>query len=140
MKLKKNEISEVLVIKLEKGEDLLEALNSIVKRENVKAGFFTGIGGLNRVKIGAFISGKYEEITLEGQFEVVSLLGNISIKEGQPFIHAHITVSKKDGTSFGGHLLSGSVIYPMCEIFLIKLKEPIKRRFDEETQLYVLDL
>ena len=140
MKVNKNEISEVLIIKLEKGEDLLETLNSIVERENIEAGFFTGIGALSKVRIGIFIQGKYEEITIEDELEIVSLLGNISLKDGKPFVHAHITVSKKGGEAFGGHLLPGSIISVTCEIFLVRLKNPIKREFDKELKLYLLDL
>lgn len=140
MKVKKNEVSEVLVVKLEKGEDLLEALSSIVKKENIKAGFFTGIGALNKVKMGIFVEGKYEEITIEDELEIVSLLGNVSLKDGKPFVHAHITVSRRDGTAFGGHLLPGSIISVTCEIFLVKLKESLERRFDEELKLYLLNL
>lgn len=140
MKVKKNEIAEVLVIKLAKGEDLLETLTKFVERENIKAGFFAGIGGLNKVKMGTFIEGKYEEIIIEGQLEITSLLGNVSLKDEKPFIHAHIAVSKEDGSTFGGHLLPGSTVSPTCEIFLIKLKNAIRRRFDEEVKLYVLDL
>ncbi len=140
MKVKKNEIAEVLVIKLEKGEDLLETLSTVVEKENVEAGFFTGIGALNRVKMGIFIEGKYEEIVIEDELEIVSLLGNVSLKDGKPFVHAHIIVSKRDGSAFGGHLLPGSIISVTCEIFLIKLKNAIKRGFDEEIKLYLLDL
>lgn len=140
MKVNKNEISEVLIIKLEKGEDLLETLNSIVERENIEAGFFTGIGALSKVRMGIFTQGKYEEITIEDELEIVSLLGNISLKDGKPFVHAHITVSKKGGEAFGGHLLSESIISVTCEIFLVRLKNPIKRELDKELKLYLLDL
>jgi len=140
LKVKKNEISEVLVIKLEKGEDVLETLNTIVEKENIEAGFFTGIGALNKVKMGIFIEGKYEEIIIEDELEIVSLLGNVSLKDGKPFVHAHIIVSKRDGSAFGGHLLPGSIISVTCEVFLIKLKKPIKRGFDEEIKLYLLEL
>lgn len=140
MKVKKNEISEVLVIKLEKGEDVLETLNTIVEKENIEAGFFTGIGALNKVKMGIFIEGKYEEIIIEDELEIVSLLGNVSLKDGKPFVHAHIIVSKRDGSAFGGHLLPGSIISVTCEVFLIKLKKPIKRGFVEEIKLYLLEL
>jgi len=140
LKVKKNDISEVLVIKLEKGEDVLETLNTIVEKENIEAGFFTGIGALNKVKMGIFIEGKYEEIIIEDELEIVSLLGNVSLKDGKPFVHAHIIVSKRDGSAFGGHLLPGSIISVTCEVFLIKLKKPIKRGFDEEIKLYLLEL
>jgi len=140
VKVKKNEVSEVLVVKLEKGEDLLEALSSIVKKENIKAGFFTGIGALNKVKMGIFVEGKYKEINMEGELEIVSLLGNVSLKEGKPFVHAHIIVSRRDGAAFGGHLLPGSIISVTCEIFLVKLKEPLERSFDEKLKLYLLNL
>jgi len=140
LKVKKNEVSEVLVIKLEKGEDLLEALSSVVEKENIEAGFFTGIGALNRVKMGIFVEGEYKEITIEDELEIVSLLGNVSLKNGKPFVHAHITVSRRDGSAFGGHLLPGSSISVTCEIFLVKLKEPLRRKFDEKLKLYLLSL
>jgi predicted DNA-binding protein with PD1-like motif len=62
-------------------------------------------------------------------------VGNISLKDGNPIIHAHITLAGKTGKTYGGHLAPGTVIFA-CEFILEVFDGPIfERGFDEETSL-----
>jgi predicted DNA-binding protein with PD1-like motif len=38
-------------------------------------------------------------------------MGNVSIKEGKPFLHLHIVVSDTDLRCWGGHLFPGSAVF-----------------------------
>lgn len=52
---------------------------------------------------------RYREVRLEGLWEVVSFLGNVTQKDGEPFVHAHIALSGPTGEMRGGHLVSAEV-------------------------------
>jgi predicted DNA-binding protein with PD1-like motif len=61
--------------------------------------------------------------------------GDVSLKDGHPFIHAHITLSDKSGKAYGGHLAPGTVVFA-CEFKLEVFEDPgIKREFHEATGL-----
>ena len=71
--------------------------------------------------------------------EVVSLIGDIALDGGNPKVHAHVVVGKKNGTTMGGHLLEAHV-RPTLELVLQDSTEQLKRKFDRESGLALIDL
>ena len=43
--------------------------------------------------------------------EITSFTGNVSIRDGKPFLHAHAGFASRDGGSVGGHLLPGCTVF-----------------------------
>ena len=41
------------------------------------------------------------------QVEVLSLIGDVALKDGEPKVHAHVVVGRSDGSTRGGHLMDG---------------------------------
>ncbi|GIW69085.1 MAG: hypothetical protein KatS3mg100_579 [Candidatus Parcubacteria bacterium] len=78
----------------------------------------------------------YEETELKGVWEVVSLLGNVTRKEGQPFLHAHATLSGAGGHTRGGHLVRATVAVTL-EIALWHSAIP-DRSFDADIGLFLV--
>ena len=52
---------------------------------------------------------KYHRKQFIGEFELTSLIGNITLKEGLPFSHTHITFSDTNYNVFGGHLFDAKI-------------------------------
>ena len=78
---------------------------------------------------------KYVDKTFAEQMEITNLTGNISCKDGKPYLHVHVTASRRDYTCVGGHLLSAR-INGACELLVAKFPgATLGRRFDEETGL-----
>ena len=73
------------------------------------------------------------------QVEVVSLLGDITLSEGKPMVHAHVVVAGRDGLARGGHLLSASV-KPTLEVLLIESPRHLARVFKPEFGLALIDV
>ena len=69
---------------------------------------------------------RYVSAAVNEQVEVVSLLGDIAIENGQPRIHAHIVVAKRGGTTAGGHLLEGHVRQTL-EVVLMESPAHLRR-------------
>jgi predicted DNA-binding protein with PD1-like motif len=130
-----------MIERFKTGDDLLECLNDLVLRNQVSAGSFTAIGAVEKATVGYFVgSGKYSNISLQGPLEIVSLLGNVSMKEGAPFVHAHITLSDKDGKTYGGHLMPGTTVGATFELTLHSYDHiELTRKFDPDTKLFLLD-
>ncbi len=93
------------------GDELPEALEAFADDESVEGASFEAIGGFDGVTLGYFDleQHEYRRLPLDEQVEVLSLVGKIAKKEGEPVVHAHVVVGLSDGTTRGGHLLGGRV-------------------------------
>ena len=68
-------------------------------------------------------------------FEILNLNGNISLKDGEPMVHAHIILADQNGNSFGGHLEEGTKVFA-SEIQIEEFSKPDKnRKYDQATGL-----
>ncbi len=111
-------------VSLERGEDLLAGLNSAVAELGFDAATLQVIGGLERARLGYFDPqvGEYRDIGA-GHVEICSGLGNVSIRDGRPFVHLHLVVSDEAGECKGGHALEGCRAY-VVEAYLRSLGGP----------------
>lgn len=66
----------------------------------------------------------------EAKFEILSLVGTLS-PDGP---HLHIALADSAGTTIGGHLQAGNLIYTTAEIVIGELDQPVfTRPIDPET-------
>ena len=70
-----------------------------------------GIGALENPEIGYYSQEDklYHRKQFIGEYELTSLIGNITIKNGKPFSHTHITFSDRNFHVFGGHLFDAKI-------------------------------
>ena len=139
MKYKKFE--EYYCIKLERGDKIIESLTEICNKENIKFGFFSGIGAVGEVTLGIYdiTAKKYSDKAIEKPLEVLSLSGNVTQVGEEAFVHAHIVLSDEDMRAFGGHLKEGTISVT-AEIILKNVNGKIKREKDVETGLNLWSL
>jgi len=117
--------------------DLLVSIKEAFQRNGTKMGFFVAIGAVKHAKIAFYNQDdhKYHEFSVDEPAEILHCTGNVSELDGETFVHAHITLGFKDGTTKGGHLVEGTNIFA-CELFAIPLDgEQLKRTFDDVTGL-----
>jgi predicted DNA-binding protein with PD1-like motif len=81
----------------------------------------------------------YKRIPLQEQIEVLSLIGNIALADGKPKLHAHVVIGKSDGSAHGGHLLEAHV-WPTLEVIVVESPQHLRRTYDTETGLALLNL
>ncbi|MEZ6113018.1 MAG: DUF296 domain-containing protein [Pirellulaceae bacterium] len=81
----------------------------------------------------------YVQIAMKQQVEVLSLVGNVALHEGEPKLHAHVVVGLRDGHTRGGHLLQAHV-RPTLEVVIEELPRQLQRRIDSETNLPLIEL
>lgn len=128
-------------LRLNIGEDILEALTVFCRANEVLFAEISGIGAVSRAVVGLFdpTDKQYHKKELAGPLEMTSLLGSVTEKDGQPYLHLHATFSDADCRCFGGHL-NAAVIGVTGEIFLRVIDGKMGRRIAPETGLYVFDL
>lgn len=124
--------------RFEAGEDLLNSLTEFCKKQNIRLGVFNLIGAVRSAKLGYYDQRqkKYTGcVELDKKLEVSSCMGNISLKDAEIMVHAHITLADMEGKAFGGHLMPGTEVFA-AEFFIQELTgAKLIRGKDEKTGL-----
>ena len=125
----------------EKGDDVLPELTAFARTQRLSGSHFTAIGAFSDVTLGFFDRQRkdYRKIIIAEQVEVLSLVGDVALENGEPKIHAHVVVGKADGTAHGGHLLQARV-WPTLELILEESPTHLRRRFDSTAGLALIDI
>jgi predicted DNA-binding protein with PD1-like motif len=139
MKYKK--FDNTYVVRIEKGEEVISKLTDLCNNENIKLGSIAGIGATDKLVIGLFDtnSKQYHKTTLTGPMEITSLMGNVSTKDGETYLHIHINVCNADMQVYGGHL-NECYISATCELHITKIDGEVDRYFDESIGLNLYKL
>jgi hypothetical protein len=124
---------------LPSGADLHESLTQIVQRENIRLGRIHAIGATTHAIVAYYDQQlkKYQPMVFSGGMEILSLNGNVSIRDGKPFVHVHILLGDREGKVFGGHVLPGTTLFA-CEVFIDEFEgEDLVRDHHENTGLFL---
>jgi len=130
-------MNETLLTRLPKGEDLVGALTAVFQEQGMRKAGFTVIGALDHCVLGYYdpIGRQYHSREFPGPLEIVACMGNVSEKDGEIFVHAHIVVAGEDFQCLGGHLMPGSPIFA-AELCATPVPGPVPvRTFDDPTGL-----
>ena len=125
------------LVLLPSGVDLLEGLLAVAAGEGTTTGWVQGIGALDGASLAWYDqeAQTYRESRHEGGLEILSLAGNLSRREGEVFPHIHLLLSRRDGSTVGGHALPGCKVFA-CELALWPHPE-IQRFREEKTGLWL---
>jgi hypothetical protein len=121
-------------------DEAMGAIALFARDAELRATHFAGIGAFSRVVVAYFdwTTKTYRNISIGEQVEVMSLVGDITLENGTPKVHAHVVVGKQDATAHGGHLVEG-VVRPTLEILLTETPAYLRRRFDQASGLALID-
>lgn len=124
---------------LESGEKVMESLRRLAREEVIRAGHFTAIGAFRSCRIAYFDweTKDYVDMEFDEQLEVLVLAGDIAWKDGDPVVHAHVVLGRRDGAALGGHLRE-AVVRPTLEVFLEE-GGALTRSYDPESQLALIE-
>jgi predicted DNA-binding protein with PD1-like motif len=128
-----------VLIRLPKGADLLTALRDACATRGITKAAIQVIGALERAKMGYYLQDerRYISYELPEHCEILCGAGNVSLKDGEAFVHLHLTLSKADGSCLGGHAMEGCPIFA-AEAFIQPVPGPdLARGFDEATGLFL---
>lgn len=117
----------------------METLTSYCATKAISAATISAIGAVENAEVCFYDlpTKSYICKTMCDPHEVLSLSGNVTIKEGKPFVHAHTVLSNKEGRVSGGHLKEATVAVTL-EVTLIPLSGTYERRLDESIGLFLI--
>ncbi len=129
------------LLRLETDEEIIEALGRFAQDRRIDTGTVLGIGSLYDAVLGYYdrTSKEYLRRSVEGDCEIVSLIGNITLKDGLPFPHVHVTLGTRAFEAIAGHLFQGKVA-ATCELVVRPLPGVIQRRKDARSGLFLMDV
>jgi predicted DNA-binding protein with PD1-like motif len=106
-------MADPFLVRLPKEADLLEAIGDEFKKRSITKAAFNVIGAVESAVVAYYDckAKEYRNRTFEGDYEIVACIGNISEKDGDIFVHAHIMLAGEDYKCFGGHLMPGTKIF-----------------------------
>jgi uncharacterized protein len=126
---------------LDPGDEVVSSLTGFARRRGLAASHLTAIGAFSQAVLGYFDRDRkdYRRIPITEQVEVLSLIGDVALKDGKPALHAHVVLGKADGTTVGGHLLEAQV-WPTLEVILVESPAHLRRHHDPASGLALIDL
>lgn len=137
MKFKK--IEQKYLIRLERGESIVESLTKFCQEQAINFGTISAIGGVDQATLGWYelTTKSYHWKDFSGNLEVVSLTGNIALLDQAPFLHIHTVIADENYQSFGGHLKEAKVAVTL-EVIIEKLEGKVERKMEDEIGLSLL--
>ena len=138
MKTKKTTLAKIFVLRLECGEELVSALKTFCEKNKIKGGVISGIGAVSYAKLYS-VSDSERFVKIEKEFsgpmELISALGNISLVDGKPLIHLHVTLGRSDKSTIAGHLLEAKISFT-GEFFILQTTDALEKTKQGELMLF----
>jgi predicted DNA-binding protein with PD1-like motif len=140
-KLLHDQGEKTFALVFEPGDEVVSGLTGFAGRHRLAASHLTAIGAFTQAVLGYFDRDRrdYRRIPVTEQVEVLSLIGDVALKDGKPALHAHVVLGKADGSTVGGHLLEARV-WPTLEVILVESPAHLRRRHDPASGLALIDL
>lgn len=123
--------------RLATGSDLVEEIERFCSERSIMAAWVSVIGAVRHAAFAYYEQDdkRYLELSSETHHEIVGFIGNISLRDNRPFLHAHATFADASGATVGGHLLRGIEIFA-AEVTIREMADvSLIRQPDEATGL-----
>ena len=127
---------------LDTGEEAFSALTRFAAEANISAAALTAIGAFEKATVGwfDFEQKAYKKIEVNEQCEVLSAIGDVATgDDGKASLHIHIVLGLSDGSTRGGHLLTGTV-RPTLEVVVTETPLYLRRKKKADLGIALIDL
>ena len=130
---------ETFIIYIEQDESIITTLTNFCINKDILNAQISGIGAIREIDFGVYDlnNKKYIRQFYKELWELTSFQGNVLLKDGKPFIHAHINVSDHNFNVKGGHLFEAKV-GAVGEFILRKINTNGKREHDPGIGLFCM--
>ena len=125
--------SDAIVVRIDRGEEVLEQVTAVARREGIALASVEALGATDDFTVGAYHPGekRYQSNRFCGDYEIVSLTGTITQKDGAPYLHLHMCAADDTGRAVGGHLNAARVSVT-CELVIRPINGAVDRRLNPE--------
>lgn len=131
---------DTIIMRVDPTEEICEQIAEVAGKEQILLAELSGLGAVNDFTTGVFDTKtkEYHANRFQGTFEIVSLTGTLTRKDGQTYLHAHFSAGDGQGHVFGGHL-NRAVVSATAEIVIRMIGGEVGRKFSEEIGLNLFE-
>ncbi|MCD8039987.1 MAG: DNA-binding protein [Clostridia bacterium] len=128
--------NDKVYLRIDKGEEVLTELEKVCMAENITLAYVSALGATGDFTVGVFKTAekKYYANSFKGDYEIVSLTGTVTTKDGNFYAHLHMSAGDAGGNVFGGHL-NRAVISATCEMVIFITDGKLERQYSESIGL-----
>lgn len=123
-----------------RGEEVMAGLAAFVRERGIRAAHLAGLGAASRLVLAYYNleTKEYEKKEFAEDVEILSLTGNVGVKEGgEAVVHLHGVFGRRDLGTFGGHIFE-MTISGAGELHVASFPGAINRAYDEATGLTLM--
>ena len=130
-----------VVVRIDKGEEIVDQLKTICKKLDIKFGSIVGIGATDKVTISLLNTKtkKYQSKEFTGDHEIAPLVGNITMMNNEVYLHLHVTICNIEHKALGGHLTQ-ALVSATFEGIIDIIEGQVTREYNDEVGLNLLSL
>ena len=130
--MKYKRFEDVIIARIDRGEEITEQLKNVCEAEQVRLASVQALGAVNDFTVGVLNTSEksHHANHFTGTFEIVSLTGTVSTKDGAFYQHLHMSAGDEKGAVYGGHLNS-AIVSATCEMVIRVINGQMERYFDE---------
>ncbi len=127
---------DTIILRADPDEEICEKLLAVAEAEQIALAEISGLGAIKEFTTGVFDTAekKYYSNDFSGLYEITSLVGTLTRKDGQPYLHVHMSAGDRKGNVVGGHL-NRAVVSATAEIVIRVIDGAVERKFSEEIGL-----
>jgi hypothetical protein len=129
-------LGRFFLCRLKHDSELVRSVVNFARRKKVKMAVFTVVGAVKQARLAYYDQARheYKKIELDQPLEIASCFGNLSLKDGKLFAHAHAVLADEAGKTYAGHLIKAMVF--AAELHLQELLgKKLEREYDQTTGL-----
>lgn len=128
------------ILRIDKGEEFIEALEGFARIEEIKSAYFSAIGAAENAELAYYNihAREFSLKTFKEPLEILNITGNIAMKEERVIVHAHGILGDNEMRLFGGHI-NRLLISTVAEVYLAKFERVIQKVYSEEIGLNVME-
>lgn len=129
-----------LMLVLNKDDNLIDSIIQCASRLKIQSAALSGIGALKNPTLGFYKTDEkqYQYQQFLGDYELVSLNGNITKHENNYMVHIHVVLGDDRYTTIAGHLKE-ALIAVTGEITITPFEKPIIRKWSDEFNVCLID-
>lgn len=130
---------DTVLLRIDRGEEIIETVKRVAEKERIRLASVEALGAVDDFTVGVYdvAAKRYDSKTFTGAFEIASLVGTITEKDGAFYQHLHMSAGNRDCEVFGGHL-NRAVVSVTCEMVIRVLSGAVDRAPDPETGINLI--
>ncbi len=131
---------DTIIMRVDPEEEICTQMIAVADKENLMLAEINGLGAVKEFTTGVFDTRtkEYHANSFQGTFEIVSLTGTLTRKDGEVYLHAHFSAGDEKGNVFGGHL-NRAVVSATAELVIRMIDGEMGRKFDEKIGLNLFE-